>query len=274
MKKLFALVCVLLMLSLISGCTFILGGNNRRELGEFVLSFTDGESDYIEFPLTFDDCVVKKSAEGYSLIKDATLDEAVLTEKTSAKLVLQAYTTALNGGAFIQNGYDYLYEALDSSFDIVDDSTYCEVVMLEKDEEIYGALNFYNRVSGRSGSLLSNEDLTKSVFVNYRDGEIVTVKELDETAILAFDKSELIIYRDKSVIAFDIQSEEEAFLLKDLWWDNGPTFYNRFKVKFNDETFIIYGNDDDGKNNTESLFAGSFGSKEIVTLMDKEKVEY
>jgi len=275
MKKLLSLISIILFLTALSGCMLFLGGTNERELGRFTPVYSDGENEYFEYNLAFEDGLIQKTSDCYVLLTDtSTNDEAVKTINTAAKLVLESYITALSGGATCADGYDYLYDILDSDFNISADDNYSEALLLENQGAIYGAINFYSRPSGRSGSLLTNENIVKGLYINITDGEVNVIKEFDGTAILAFNQNHVIVYSDKDIYSVDLNSGEEVFLLKDKWWDRGPTYYNDFKVSFTDESFIIYAQADNGTDSKETLVAGDLDGNDFTVLIDNRTIEY
>lgn len=274
MKKYITLFCLLLIITTLSGCSILLGGTNERELGSFVPVYSDGNFDYIEYNLNFEDGLINKSSSGYALYEASTADEGIEVIDTSATQVLSAYISALSGGAVCAEGYDYLYDALDTAFDISDEDSYCEILILENQGEIYGALNFYSRPSGRSGSLLTFENIIKSVFVRFTGSQVDVIKELENTAVLAFNNTHLITYNSKKIYSVNLENGEELFLTKDKWWDKGPSYYNDFKVSFTHESFLIYALADNGYVQKETLMAGGLDGTDFTILIDNQKIEY
>lgn len=275
MKKYITLFCLLLIITTLSSCTLLIGGTNERELGKFVPVYTDSTNDYFEYSLKFDKgLVVKSYDDSYSLSELSTEDEALSVKSAETQVVLEAYISVLNGGAICAEGYEYVYDALDVRFDISDDDVFSEVLVLEDSGKIYGALNFYSRPSGRSGSLLTNENIVNCVYVSITDDAVVAMEKLENTAILAFNQTHIIIYRDKKVYSVDINGGEETFLFKDKWWDRGPSYYNDFRVSFTDESFLIYAKDDNGYVQKETLMAGGLDGTDFTTLIDNREIEY
>lgn len=274
MKKLILLTCIILVFTTMGGCMLLLGGANERELGTFIPIYSDGVNNYFEYELTFEKGLIKKTTEGYAVSELSTNDEAISVKNTGVKVVLEAYVTALFGGADCADGYDYLYNALDSAFDISAEDNYSNVLLLENQGEIYGAINFYSRSSGVSGNLLTHENIVKSLFVNYADGGFTVEKEFDKTAILAFNKNNCITYDNKRIYSVDLSSGEETFLFKDKSWDRGPSYYNNFSVSFTDEDFVVYYSVEGDALRNETLMAGNLDGTCITTLIDNKEIEY
>lgn len=275
MKKLILLTCIVLVLATFGGCVLLLGGANERELGEFVPLYTDGVSDYFEYELTFDNGLIKKTSESFTLSELSTDDEAIYIKDTPSRVVLDFCITALGGYGDCCEGYEYLYEALDDAFNIYGDDVFSEALILENQGKLCGAVNFYSRPSGRSGSMLSNENIVKGTYFSVSDGKVDIIKELNKTAVLAFNQTHLITYNNKKINSLDLSSGEETFLLKDNAWDRGPSFYNDFSISFTDESFILYTEVDDnfgaGK---ETVVVGNLDGTCITTLIDNKEIEY
>lgn len=208
------------------------------------------------------------------LSNTSTNDEAVKEDNTATKIVLESYITALSSGATCADGYEYLYDVLDVAFDISDEDSFSESLLLENQGVIYGAVNFYSRPSGRSGNLLTNENVVKGIYINIIDGEVEVIREFDHTAILAFNQTHLIAYKDKKVYSVDLSSAEETFLFKDKWWDRGPSYYNNFNVSFTDEDFLVYVNNDNGVTNKETLMVCKLDGSNFTVLIDNRNIEY
>lgn len=275
MKKLTSLVCIVILFATLSGCALLLGGANKRELGEFIPLYTDGVSDYFEYDLTFEEGLIKKTAEGFTLSELSTNDEAISIKETPTKVIFKSYITALGGYGDCADGYEYLYEALDSAFDIYGDDVFSEALILENQGQFYGAVNFYSRPSGRSGSLLTNENIVKGTYFTVTDGKVNVIKELEKTAVLAFNQTHLITYKNKKINSLNLDSGEETFLLKDKAWDKGPSFYNNFRVSFTDESFLIYTEvDDNFEAGKETVIVANFDGTCLATLVDNKEIEY
>ena len=84
----------------------------------------------------------------------------------------------------------------------------------------------------------------------------------------------MIVYRDKDIYSVDLNRGEEVFLLKDKWWDRGPTYYNDFNVSFTDEDFLIYVQADNSTDSKETLMAGNLDGNDFTVLIDNRKIEY
>ncbi len=275
MKKLISLICLILLVTILGGCMLLLGGTNERELGRFISTYTDGEKEYFEYDLIFEEGLIQKTSDGYVLLPNtSTNDEAVKEDNTATKIVLESYITALSSGATCADGYEYLYDVLDVVFDISDEDSFSESLLLENQGVIYGAVNFYSRPSGRSGNLLTNENIIKGIYINIIDGEVEVIREFDHTAILAFNQTHLITYIDKKVYSVDLSSAEETFLFKDKWWDRGPSYYNNFNVSFTDEDFLVYVNNDNGVTNKETLMVCKLDGSNFTVLIDNRNIEY
>lgn len=278
MKKLIPLICILLLITSLSGCMFLLGGVNERTLGEFAPVYTDGESDYfqyIQYSSVFDYGLVTKNREGYLLTELSTNDEALKLKDKNPRLVYRSCVTALSDGWDVcVEGFEYIQDALDEMFDAFDKEVFSETVILENQGVIYGAVNFYSRPSGSSGSLLTNENIIKGSFVNITEGKVKVIKELEDTAILAFNRSHLITYKDKNIYSVNLSDGENTFLFKDKWWDKGPTYYNDFDVSFTDESFAVYAQLHNGMEVKETLVTGNIDGACLTFLIDNKKVEF
>lgn len=275
MKKLILLTCIVLLFATLGGCMLLLGGANERELGEFIPLYTDGVNDYLGYDLIFEEGLIKKTSEGFTLSELSTDDEAIDIKDTPSRVVLDFCITALGGYGNCCEGYEYLYEALDDAFNIYGDDVFSEALILDNQGEMYGAVNFYSRPSGRSGSILTNENIVKCTYFTVVDGKVNIIKELNKTAILAFNQTHLITYKNKKINSLNLSSGEETFLLKDNAWDKGPSFYNNFSVSFTDESFILYTEvDDNYEAGKETVIVGNLDGTCITTLIDNKEIEY
>lgn len=276
MKKLISIICLILVLVSLSGCTFILGSMNRREIGEFTYLQTDGEKEYFYYD------GLHLLEDGYVLIDegDYTLQEGVLPKseiqplKSESEVVLTSYKSALYGSFTCAKEYDFLGQQLEDVFGGADDDKYYEALFLKKNEEIFGAVNVYSRPSGRSGNLLTNEQLIKSCFINVKEDSISIVHEYEDTAILAFNDTHAVTYKDKKIYSKDLQNNTEVFICKDEWWDRGPTYYNSFSVSFTDEHFLIYADKGESISDTVSILAGRIDGTEFHVLIDDKLIVF
>ena len=276
MKKLVPIICAVLVLVSLSGCSSILGGMNRREIGEYTYLQSDGEKQYFYYDgqVLLEDGYVVIDGSEYSL-SEGVLPASVITPlETESEVVLTSYKSALYGSFTCPKEYDPLGCQLEDIFGGADDDKYYEALLLKKDENIFGAVNVYSRVSGRSGNLLTNEQLVKSCFVTVNDDELTVAYEFEDTAILAFNDTHALTYKDKKIYSKDLQNGTEVFICKDEWWDRGPTFYNEFFVTFTDDYFLIYADKGRSVSNSVSLMAGKIDGSEFNVLVDDKFVVF
>lgn len=271
MKKAFSLIFIIIFSLSLQGCTGIFGGIHRRELGEYTSFVSDGKNKYLECSIFTDDGYVEIE-EGSFKIRKVNPDETSLYEvERSADIVL--YDRVLETFVYdleVENEYSYLSDKI---FDAFDKPKNFEIIVLEKDGKLYGAINCYKRPSGRSGNLLSNEDLDKAYLFNVENEEIKITKTLEEAAVLALNESHYIAYSDKQFYSADKNSEEKVKICDDIWWDKGPTFYSYVDVHFVDDVFMIYGNRAKIGSRFDTLIVGDISGKHIETLIKDKKVE-
>ena len=276
MKKLVPIICAVLVLVSLSGCASVLGGVNCREIGEYTYLQTDGDKLYFYYDgqVLLEDGYVVIDGSEYSL-SEGVLPESVITPSgTESEVVLTSYKSALYGGFTCAIEYDMYGQHLEEFFGGVDDDTYYEAMLLKKNEEIFGAVNVYSRPSARSGNLLTNEQLVKSCFVTVNDDELTVAYEFEDTAILAFNDTHALTYKDKKIYSKDLQNGTEVFICKDEWWDRGPTFYNEFFVTFTDDYFLIYADKGRSMSNSVSLMVGKIDGSEFNVLVDDKFVVF
>lgn len=271
MKKTFC-VALLLVALLMQGCTGIFGGNNQRELGQYTSFFYDGEKEYICYELAFEDGYVQVTEDSFELC-DTYLDDATLSEnKSNVEVLLSGQANATFGYEIVaKEGYEYLTEQL---VEKVKGCEYFEAIILKNNESIYGAVNCYNRPSGRSGNLLSNEDLFKSYLLEVKNENIKFTKDLGKNAVLALNQSHYIAYADKKFYSVDKETDERIEICEDIWWDEGPTFYSYVEVSFVDDIFLLHGNRGTSFHTYETIIVGYINGERIETLIDDRKLDY
>ena len=186
LKKYFCVVLLIVSL-LMQGCTGIFGGLNQRELGQYTSFFSDGDKEFLWYNLTFEDGYVQVTEDSFELC-DKDLDDAALSKsKSKIEVLLSGQVNAIFGNDIVaKEGYEYLTDQLIES---VEGCEYFEVIILKNNESIYGAVNCYDRSSGRSGNLLSNEDFAKSYLLEVENEKIKVTKDLGKYAVLALNKS-------------------------------------------------------------------------------------
>lgn len=274
MKKIISIICLILVLVSLSGCVSMLGGVNRREIGEFTYLQSDGEKQYFYYDgqVLLEDGYVVIDGSEYS-ISEGVLPASVITPlETESEVVLTSYKSALYGSFTCAEEYDFLGQQLEDAFGDADDDKYYEALFLKKDEEIFGAVNVYSSPSGRSGNLLTNEQLIKSCLVNFKEDSIFIAHEYEDTAILAFNDTHAVTYKDKKIYSKDLQNDTEVFICKDEWWDRGPTYYNSFSVSFTDEHFLIYADKGKSVSDMVSILAGRIDGTEFHVLIDDKLI--
>lgn len=272
MKKSVSFLCILALMFSLCGCVSLLGGVNRREIGEYTYLFTDGDKQYLKYYGMYEDGYAVIADDSFTLYEGVLPDTVISPQTTEAEIVLTAYISALSDGSQCAVGYGYLSEQLENIFGTLEDEKYYEALLLKKGEEIYGAVNCYSRPSGGSGNLLTNENLEKSCLVSCQDGVLAVDKEYEGTAIMAFNQTHFIAYKNQSLYSVNIESDEEVKICDDFWWDKGPTYYNDFSVRFTDDYFIIYATNSKTFSDKATLIAGKMDGSFTETLIDNEKV--
>lgn len=262
MKRCISLLCVLALLISACGCLGLFGGKNQRELGNFAQLLTADGKDYLEYRISFNSGYVEIGENSYKLTENINFTE----KKSDTKVIFSAYATLRGDGIDCEEGYEYLSEQICEL--LGDTEVYFEAKIFKNGDEIYGALNQYNRSSGRSGNLLCNEDLKKSYLLRVQDERLEILEESDDTAIMAFNQTSYIAYKDKLFYSVNIENGRKTEICKDIWWDNGPTFYSNVNIYYTDDIFMLCG---DRKGKHMSLIVGKIDGSYTQTLIDNEE---
>lgn len=270
MKKLF-LIWILTLALLLQGCTGLLGGIHQREMGEYTSFISDGKNKYLNYCVDlehgyveFDDSSFKISNEKFESTSFSNVDSPI--NVVISKRVIENF----NQEIVRQDEYSYLSDQI---LEFFGDFKNFEVIVLEKESQMFGAINCYNRSSGRSGNLLSNEDLDKSYLFNVENEKIKITKTLEKTAVLAFNETHFIAYSDKLFYAMDKNSDKKIEICNDIWWDKGPSFYSYVDVYFVDDIFMICGARKTTNSNFITLIVGDISGERVQTLINDRKVE-
>ena len=245
---------------------------NQRELGEIISRFTDGDKKYLKCTVFLEDEYIEITDNDFKLVNDV-LEEDLLNEidDNNETLLSGSYLEYFGKCFECKEEYEYLSEKI---FKIVGDCKNFECIILKNGDELYGAVNCYKRSSGRSGNLLSHEDLEKSYLIKVENQEIIIEKELEKTAVLAVNQTHYIEYKDKKIYSTSKENDNSIKVCDDIWWDKGPTFYNCFEVYFVDDIFIIYGNKATFFSEHITLIVGDISGSNIETLINDEETKY
>lgn len=263
---LLVLICLLM-----QGCVGnVLGGCNQREMGQYTSFLTDGSKEYVWYNLAFEDGYVQVTDDSFELC-DADLSDIVLSESESKiEVLLSGQANAAFGNDIdAKEGYEYLKAQLVENIEGCEDF---EVIILRNDQCIYGAVNCYSRSSGRSGNLLSNEDFVKSYLLEVENEKIKITKDIGKYAVLALNQSHYIAYTDKIFYSIDKETNQKIEICRDIWWDNGPTFYSAVDVSFVDDIFMFCGFRGTTSNTYGTVIVGTINGEHIETLIDDKKL--
>lgn len=267
MKKIFSFVLAISFIFSLSGCTRIFGGN-QRVIGERAYVITDGENDYWEVNTHLDTKYLKKSGNSFALNTD-DLSAVYLDAKSDTEVVYSGISTELRGPGIPSNDeYSFLKDVL---YQVTEGFKYFDFVVLKSNDELYGAVNCYSRVSGRSGNLLSVEDLTKSVLFDVEKELAINVKTLEGVAVLALNQTHYIGCENEIIYSFEKVSGNKKELFKDVWRNSNA---DRARVYFFDDFFVIYAKRYDSGIFLDRLFetvmVGSMDGSYFETLIDDE----
>ena len=268
MKKYFCIALLLISL-LMQGCTGILGGNNRRNFGQYVSFFSDGDKEYIWYDLSFEEGYVQVNEDSFELCDTGLDDVALVENKSKVEVLLSGDVTAFGNGIVAKEGYEYLTEQL---IENIEGYEYFEAIILKNNESIYGAVNCYNRSSGRSGNLLANEDFVKSYLLEVENEKMRFTKDLGKYAVLALNQSHYIAYADMKFYSVDKETDQKIEICQDIWWDKGPTFYSYIVVSFVDDIFLLQGSRGTSTHTYATIIIGSINGERIETLIDDKRV--
>ncbi len=271
MKKAICLLLVVVITCSFSGCFGVFGGNNRRNIGGYASIYTDGQVDYLGYDVPFTPYgYIGINGDAFSFYKKDQLTDLTEKENQETSAIVQGnYLEHFGNGLTVQTDYEYLGDLLLAN---IGDCKNFETVVLKNGDQIYGAVNCYNRASGRSGNLLSHEDFDKSYFFTVKDQTIEIAKEMEGTAVLAFNSTYYIGYDDKIIYSADWETHQKIEICKDIWWDDGPTFYNYVRVYFTEDYFVIYGEEDGGSEDNITLIAGTMDGTLVETFKDNQIV--
>jgi len=265
MKKIVSFCLVIIMFCLLQGCSFF-GGLNQRGLDPYQEFLIYDGKQYLNYGSAY----VELTDDGF---KSCPNDFYIKSpEKMSGE------TVVLLEGAYFGNYFDplgfrveveeykYLYDQI---YDQVD-SEYFEFILLKRDNDIYGTVNCYNRSSGRSGNLLSVEDLDKSYLISVNDGNLVIDKELDGVSVLAVNKTHYLAYENEAFYSVNKETGEEKKICDDIWYEGVfPPYYSFARVVFIDDIFMLYA-DSDKRNGGKTVIVGNING-EFEILLDNGK---
>lgn len=273
MKKIICVFLVVLLCFSLLGCTGIFGGNNTRNLGEYLYTATDGEKEFFKHEYEWRNGYIEIGENSFKLGNEK-IDESSLKWLTNGTRII--FTGEANnsfGNSFrSEKGYEYLEAKL---FEKLDGCECFEVKIFEKNGSIYGAVNCYKRASGRSGNLLSNEDLKNSYLLEVENEEIKLTKDLGKTAVLAVNQSHYIAYSDKTVYSVDKETDQKIKICDDIWWEGIIGDFGYMDVKFSDEFFVIIANRSTTQlEDFDTLIVGSINGERVETLIDDQKRKY
>lgn len=273
MKKTFTVIslCIasilaffITVLAVISAGVSLLGGANSRNMGDFSFLVSDGKNNYLQ---TAEYYLKQQDNNNFYLVDANDIEVESLIEKQASAEKIFSVGSNNWGRPEYSEGYDYIYQQLLDKFD---GSTCFECVIFNKDGRFYGAVNQYKRWSGPSRNLLTNEQIIDSYLITLENNQVVFTKELKDTAILAFNQSHFIAYKNKTYYSVNTETEEETRLFKDEWWDYGPTHYSHVNFYFTDDSFVVCGQKNDFFNDYTSLFICKMDGSEINKLLDKK----
>ena len=275
MKKhsriLFVPILLVLIWLLMQGCVRIFfGGSNRREMGQYISFLSDGSKEYIWYDLAFEDGYVQVTEDSFELC-DTDLSEVALSEcERKIEVLLSGRANATFGDTVsVKEGYEYLAEQLTEN---MEGCEYFEAIILKNGQNIYGAVNCYSRSSGRSGNLLSNEDFVKAYLLEVENETIKITKDIGKCAVLALNQSHYIAYAGKKIYSMDKETNQKIEICRDIWWDNGPTFYSHVEVSFVDDVFMLRGFRGTTHHTYGTVIVGYINGEIVETLIDDKMV--
>ena len=271
MKRLSCLILTFVMFFSMQGCVNIFGGNNQRQLGRWYHLFSDGDKTYfLSRDYFYLDGYIEITADSFKLRDGEFDDTAFPGYNCGIEVLLSGVANEDFGDSIIaKDGYEYLIEQI---YEAVGRYKTFEVIVLKKDDEIYGAVNCYKRPSGRSGNLLSNEDLGRSYLLEIKDDEITFTKDLGKTAVLALNDTHYIAYKEKNFFSVSKDSGEQTPICKDIWWSEDSLYCGSVQVLFVGDVFVMYcdRNTPDYENYT-TLIVGDISGERIKVLLDDVK---
>ena len=117
--------------------------------------------------------------------------------------------------------------------------------------------------------------MKKSYLLEVEDKNIILIEPLEKAAVLAVNQSHYLAYVNKKFYSVDKESGAKIEICKDIWWDDGPTFYDNVDVSFVDDVFVIYANRSGlGTPTYETLIVGNINGENIQILIDDEKMVF
>lgn len=248
----FLSVCVLLLF--LCGCSGILGGTQERNMAEYVQVMTDVEHDYYAYSLWKWEGYFQNEDGAFVLSENPYPDDTLLEAETDTRIVMDARRSGLMQDlisgltpedAFLEEGFRQLME----------EENYFECRIYEKNGEYFGFVNCYRRCAGRSGFILAYEDLKYSRLLTVEGGQLVFGEEMEKTALLACNDTHYIAYRNKKIFSVRKSTGLQTEILKDQWWDTGPTYYSYVDFYHTENVFYMCGRQDAGLGDAYSLYA-------------------
>ena len=101
---------------------------------------------------------------------------------------------------------------------------------------------------------------------------IKITKDIGKYAVLALNQSHYIAYTDKIFYSVDKETNQKIEICRDIWWDNGPTFYSSVDVSFVDDIFMFCGFRGTTSNTYGTVIVGTINGEHIETLIDDKKL--
>ena len=273
MKKIVCVFFVILLSFSLQGCTGIFGGNNTRNMGEYISTTTDGEKEYFKYEPEWKNGYIEISKESFKLCGEKLDETNLIKTDNDTRVIFRGDANDSFGDSFYsEKEYKYLEAKL---FEKLDGCEYFEVIIFKNGDNIYGAVNCYKRASGRSGNLLSNEDLKNSYLLEVENEDIKLTKNLGKTAVLALNQSHYIAYSDKTVYSVDKETDQKIKICDDIWWEGIIGDSGHMEVMFSDEFFVIIANRWTTQlEDFDTLIVGSINGERVETLIDDQKRKY
>lgn len=245
------MVIILALLLVQSGCSGLLGGHQDRRIAQQTEVLTDGTQSFYPYALWIWNGYFRADQSGFALADNPYPDETLTVQESAGRVVLYAQATGVERWELDPEEVS-LEEDLRQ---LVAGETYYEFVVYEVDGEYYGIFNAYDRCAGASGMILAAEDLKYSRLLTMENGTPVFGEPMEDTVLLACDRTHCIAYRDKMYVSIEKETGAQREILADPWWDHGPQYHCFANFYQAGDVFFMAGRQDDNDQYEYSLYA-------------------
>ena len=133
-----------------------------------------------------------------------------------------------------------------------------------QEEILVGFVQVYEKYA-KTCSGYDTKNIDHSLLFSYdaNSDTFSVIKEVEDVVMVAFDLDTVIYWKDKAYYAYDLQTEEETYLVEDKAYDGGTSSWSTPVIYFNEEMCLLH------------LVKGELkGDKEYTYIFDFETNEF